>query len=233
MPMSKYSLRSSWSWAYMNFPLDIPTCRVLIIFGPNNCVGRNEWQIKRQGWPRRGSEDQVRDARQQGQARRPRQCMRHRMEDAESKGQVAKAHVRIMCVSCYHVCMQWCMYVSCVSSSCGLVWLLCTVHICSRTPCLQTRLVKRSSRKCTGVTGAVRIQLQAGQPPASISLLVSAAGANQAPEHIPGPRTGETTSDHAFSFFWQLRASAGWRLSDGFGRSNVGMPTVCPLRLAP
>ena len=27
-------------------------------------------------------------------------------EDAESKGQVAKAHVRIMCVSCYHVCMQ-------------------------------------------------------------------------------------------------------------------------------
>ena len=28
------------------------------------------------------------------------------VEDAESKGQVAKAHVRIMCVSCYHVCMQ-------------------------------------------------------------------------------------------------------------------------------
>ena len=43
------------------------------------------------------------------------------VEDAESKGQVAKAHVRIMCVSCYHVCMQCCMYVSCVSSSCGLV----------------------------------------------------------------------------------------------------------------
>ena len=28
------------------------------------------------------------------------------VEDAESKGQVAKAHVRIMCVSCYHVGMQ-------------------------------------------------------------------------------------------------------------------------------
>ena len=26
------------------------------------------------------------------------------------------------------------------------------VHICSRTPCLQTRLVKRRSRKCTDVT---------------------------------------------------------------------------------
>jgi hypothetical protein len=102
----------------MNFPLDIPTCRVLIIFGPNNCVGRNEWQIKRQGWPRRGSEDQVRDARQRGssqgceaagageKAAAVHEASHEDVEDAESKGQVAKAHVRIMCVSCYHVCMQ-------------------------------------------------------------------------------------------------------------------------------
>jgi hypothetical protein len=140
----------------MNFPLDVSTCRVLIIFVPNNYVGRNEWQSKRQGWPRRGSEDQVRDAMQQGKARRPRQCARHRVR----MGRMPRARGRqqtLMYVSCvyhvYHVCICAMMYVRII---CVLVlWTRLTtvlVHICSRTPCLQTRLVKRRSRKCTDVT---------------------------------------------------------------------------------
>ena len=69
----------------------------------------------------------------------------------------------------------------------------------------------------------------------------SAAGRAAAGQHISvGIRGGRQSSSRAHTrascresdfgsrpqFFWQLRASAGWRLSDGFGSSNVGMPTA-------
>ena len=203
----------------MNFPLDIPTCRVLIIFGPNNCVGRNEWQIKRQGWPRRGSEDQVRDARQQGQARRPRQCMRHRMRmwrmpRARGRWQ------RLMYVSCvYHVimcvCNDVCTYHDIVCPRlvdsfdyCARAYML-THTVFTNTTCEEKK--PQVHRRNQGPV-AVRIQLQASQPLARRPLLVSVATGNQAREYTPGPRAGNATSDRACKFTAQLRASAagGW-----------------------
>jgi hypothetical protein len=182
----------------MNFPLDVSTCRVLIIFVPNNYVGRNEWQSKRQGWPRRGSEDQVRDAMQQGKARRPRQCARHRVR----MGRMPRARGRqqtlmcVSCVSCVYLCNDVCTY-------------MLTHTVFTNTTCEEKK--PQVHRRNQGPV-AVRIQLQASQPLARRPLLVSVATGNQAREYTPGPRAGNATSDRACKFTAQLRAGAagGW-----------------------
>ena len=218
----------------MNFPLDVSTCRVLIIFVANNCVGRNEWQSKRQGWPRRVSEDQVNDAMQQGKARRPHQCARHRVRTwriprARGRPQTLM-YVSWHCVyHVYHVCICAMMYVRIMCVLELVLWArLTTVHraymlthtVLTNTTCEEKK--PQVHRRNQGPV-AVRIQLQAGQPPASRSLLVSAAAANQAPGHTSGPRVGNSTSDHACKFFLQLRASAGWRPG-----IDISWPAACP-----
>ena len=108
----------------------------------------------------RGSSEGSNAAGEGEEAAPVRKAWREDVEDAESKGQAANAHVRIMtlcvsCVSCvylyngvftYHVCPRLVGSVD--------YWASCIIIICSRTPCLQlqTRLVKRRSRKCTDVT---------------------------------------------------------------------------------
>ena len=112
----------------MNSPLDIPTCRVLIIFVPDSCVGRNEWQSKRHAWVaearQRGSSGGCETGQAGKEAGQVREPSRENVEDAESNEEVAKVHVRIMCVSCEsYVCM--CVRIMCVL----VVWArLTSVH---------------------------------------------------------------------------------------------------------
>ena len=138
-------------------------------------------------------------------------------EDAESKGQAANAHVRIMCVSCVS-CMYAMVYVRIMRVL--LLWArLTTVHrahmlthtVFTNTTCEEKK--PQVHRRNQGPV-AVRIQLQASQPLARRPLLVSVATGNQAREYTHGPRTGNATSDRACKFTAQLWASAagGWRL---------------------
>ena len=58
-----------------------------------------------------------------------------------------------MCIITLYVCNDVCTYYVCHRLVCSFDYVRCIVPIiCSRTPCLQTRLVKRRSRKCTDAT---------------------------------------------------------------------------------
>ena len=137
-------------------------------------------------------------------------------EDAESKGQAANAHVRIMCVSCVscvYLCNDVCTYHMCprlVDSFdyCARAYML-THTVFTNTTCEEKK--PQVHRRNQGPV-AVRIQLQASQPLARRPLLVSVATGNQAREYTPGPRAGNATSNCACKFTGQLRASAagGW-----------------------
>ena len=134
-------------------------------------------------------------------------------EDAESKGQAANAHVRIMCVSCVYLCNDVCTYHMCprlVDSFdyCARAYML-THTVFTNTTCEEKK--PQVHRRNQGPV-AVRIQLQASQPLARRPLLVSVATGNEAREYTPGPRAGNATSDRACKFTAQLRAGAagGW-----------------------
>ena len=74
---------------------------------------------------------------------------------------------------------------------------------------------------------AVRIQLQAGHPPASRSLLVSAATNNQAPEHTPGPCAGKRDFGSRIQGF--LTTSGQRRVAIATGHQLARrMPTANP-----
>ena len=152
-------------------------------------------------------------------------------EDAESKGQAANAHVRIMCVSCVscvYLCNDVCTYHMCprlVGSFdyCARAYML-THTVFTNTTCEEKK--PQVHRRNQGPV-AVRIQLQASQPLARRPLLVSVATGNQARECTPGPRAGNATSDRACKFTAQLRAGAagGWRLALGI---RTSWPAACP-----